>query len=90
MMFPVELRVALTFFITQGFKSFLNLFNMDVEGKGSAFVAVCVGSVMFFLDGLVAAIPEQYRDFAEAVMGFLVATLGTFGLHRTYKEFTKS
>ena len=86
---PVELRLALTFFITQGFKSFLNMFGKDVANKSAAFVAVCVGSVMFFLDGLMAAIPEQYRDFANAVMGFLVATLGTFGLHRTFKEFTK-
>ncbi|MHA2062931.1 MAG: hypothetical protein ACXABY_00975 [Candidatus Thorarchaeota archaeon] len=83
---PIELRAALTYFVTQGIKAFLNLFGKDMSGWTSAITAAVVGAVLVFIDGVLASIPAEFADSVGAFLTFLVAVLSAFGLHFSVKS----
>ena len=87
---PPELRVALaglfTFLVTAGLKALAALIGKDFSGGIAALVAVIVGAMLFFIDGLVVLIPLEYQDVAAAVFGLALAILSAFGIHYTRKN----
>ena len=83
---PIELKAALTFFITQGIKSVLNLVGKDMEGILAAVAAVTVGASLFFIEGALALVPEQYIEATASFLALLVLLMSAFGLHYTVKS----
>lgn len=83
---PIEIKALLTYLLTQGIKALLALFGKDVSGWASAFTAVAVGAVLFFIEGLLALVPEAYAESVNAGLAFIVVILGSFGTHYTYKN----
>ena len=86
---PEELKVLLVFLITQGLKALWNLAGKDFGGGAAAFAAVVVGAVLFFIDGLLALVPVEYQDAVAATLSFIVAILGAFGVHYSYRNIAK-
>ena len=83
---PIEIKGLLTFLITQGLKAFFNLIGQDFDKAGAALVALVVGSVVFFIEGLLALVPPESLPLVEAIIGLLVALLSAFGIHYTYAK----
>jgi len=83
---PVELKAALTYFATQGIKAVLNLFDKDMAGFTSAITAVVVGSLLFFIEGALALVPEEYVAGVSTFLALAVSILSAFGLHYTVKS----
>ena len=81
---PIEVKMLLTFLITQGLKALLGLFGPDLAGKWAAVVAALVAAVLFFAEGLLAVIDPATRDIIVKVLTLLVGILGAFGIHKTY------
>jgi hypothetical protein len=79
------LTLVVTFFVTQGIKGAFALFGKEVSGGVSAFVAVIVGTLVFFFQGLIALLPPATQPTVVAVVGVLATVLGAFGAHKTYK-----
>ncbi len=86
---PIELKAALTYFITQGIKAVLNLVGKDMEGFASAIAAVAVGSLLFFIEGALALVPAEYLDSVSAIFALAVSLLSAFGLHYTVKSVAR-
>ena len=87
---PAELRVVLvgfvTYLLTQGLKALAGLLGKDFSGWAAAVVAIVVGSIMFFLDGIVASIPVEYHDVVAGAFGLIIAVLSAFGVHYARKN----
>ena len=83
---PEPIKIFLTFLITQGIKSIANIFNKDISGKLSVIVAIVVGAVMFFIDGLLSLIPAEQVEIVAAGLAFIAMIVGAFGTHYTYKN----
>ena len=87
--FPVEIVALLTFLLTQGIKALLGLFNKDMSGMTSAVVAVAVGSILFFLAGIVGIFPVEIQESIVAGLSLVGVILSGFGIHYTYKGIGK-
>ena len=87
--FPVEVVALLTFLFTQGIKGFIALFGKDISGTASAFVAVLVGSLLFFFSGVVGLFPVEAQESIVAGIQLVGVILGGFGIHKTYKGISK-
>ena len=85
---PYELKMLITFLVTQGIKSIANVFGKKVGGHGAAFVAVGVGAIIFFVEGILALVPVDKREAVEAGLSFVAVILGSFGTHYTYKNIS--
>jgi len=83
---PIEIKAFLTFAITQGIKAVLALFGKDMSGMTSAVAAVVVGSILFFIEGVLALVPAEYADSVSAFLALVVALLSAFGIHYVYKN----
>ena len=83
---PIEVKALLTYLITQGVKAFLSLFGKDISGGASAITAVVVGSVLFFIEGILELVPAEFIPVAESGLALLAVILGSFGTHYTYKN----
>ena len=83
---PIEIKGLLTFLITQGAKALVGLFGKDFSGTAAAITAVVIGSILFFVDGLLALVPVEYQDSVGAVLALIVSLLSAFGVHYTYKN----
>ena len=82
---PIEIKALLTYLITQGLKALLALFGKDLAGGMAAVVVVIVGSIVFFIDGILALTPPEYIDSVTAFLALFVSLLSAFGIHKTYK-----
>lgn len=85
---PIEIKALLTYLITQGVKALLALFGKDMSGMTSAVAAVVIGSVIFFIDGVLALVPAEYVDSVGAFLALVVSLLSAFGVHYSYKNIT--
>ena len=85
---PNEIKVLLTFLVTQGVKSLANLLGKDVSGWGSALVATVVGSIVFFVEGLLALVPADKQELVGGILSFVALLLGSFGTHYTYRNIS--
>ena len=83
---PIEIKALLTYLITQGIKALLALFGKDIEGVAAAIAAVAVGSIVFFIDGMLALVPVEYIDSVSAFLALIVSLLSAFGIHYSYKN----
>ena len=83
---PIEIKALLTYLITQGAKALLGLFDKDFSGAAAAITAVVIGSILFFLDGILALVPAEYQDAVGAALALIVSLLSAFGIHYTYKN----
>ncbi len=87
---PVELKVILagflTMLLTQGLKALANLLGKDFSGWLAAAVAVVVGAIVFFLDGLVGMTPPEYHDVVGGIFALIITVLSAFGIHYTRKN----
>jgi len=86
---PIEIKALLSYLITQGLKALWALFGKDFGGGAAAFGAVVVGAVLFFLEGILGMIPEDYIDVVNGALGLIVLILSSFGIHYTYKNVVK-
>ena len=82
---PDTLKVFLTFIVTQGVKSLANLCNRDIKGWGSVATVVVVGSVIFFVEGMLAIVPPESQKLIGGIVAFLAVLVSSFGVHRTIK-----
>jgi hypothetical protein len=82
---PVEVKLFLTFLVTQGIKGLFSLWGKEISGGVSAFVAVLVGSMVFFIEGVISLFPPEQQAIAISFFGFVTVILGAFGAHKTYK-----
>jgi len=82
---PNELKILITFLITQGIKAVFGLFSKDLSGVGAAITAILVGAVIVFIEGVLNLFPES-QEIVSAVLGFLAVVLGSFGTHYTYRN----
>lgn len=82
---PPELLPVLIFLLTAGIKDALKLFNMNIDGKITAFVATLVTAAITFLDAALAALPEDWRPAVTAVLSIAATLVSAFGLNRTLK-----
>ena len=83
---PEEIKVLFTFLVTQGVKAVAGMFGKDIGGAGAAMIAVFVGAVVFFAEGLLSLVSPEKQELAEAVLAFVALLLGSFGTHYTYKN----
>lgn len=83
---PEEIKILISFLITQGIKSVANLFNKDINGKAAAVMAIFVYAVIHFIEGIIALLPPEQQEAFLAAMGFVASVLGMFGVHFTYKN----
>ena len=74
---PNEIKILLTFLVTQGLKALFKLFGKDLGGLGAAIVAVVVGAIIFFIEGVVALFPEQ-QELIASVLSFVAVILGSY------------
>ena len=82
---PNEIKILLTFLITQGLKALAKLFGNDISGAGSALVATAVGAVVFFIEGALALVPADKVEAVSSGLAFVAVILGSFGAHYSYK-----
>ena len=85
---PEEIKVLLTFLVTQGIKALFKLMGKEISGWDSAFVAIAVGAIVFFIEGILNLFPES-AEIIGATLSFLAIVLGSFGTHYTYKNIGK-
>lgn len=83
---PLEIKIFLTFLITQGIKAVAKLFSKDIGGTGAALVAVIVGAVVYFVEGMLALVPEDKVGLYGSALAFIAMILGSYGTHYTYKS----
>jgi len=83
---PLELKALITFLITQGIKSLLGLFGKSVEGVVAAVVALTVGAIVFFVEGMLALVPADKVELVAGALAFIAMLLSSFGTHYTYKR----
>jgi len=83
---PLELKALLTFLVTQGLKALFSLFGKDLSGNVAAFVALVVGGVVFFVEGLLALVPAENAELVGSALAFVAMLLSSFGTHYTYKR----
>ena len=83
--FPIEIVALLTFLLTQGIKALLGLFDKDMSGMTAAIVAVAVGSLLFFMAGVIGIFPVEIQESIVAGLGLIGVILSGFGIHYTYK-----
>jgi len=83
---PEEIKVFLTFLVTQGLKALFNLFGKDFEGVAAGFVAAVVAIVLFGAETLLGLVPDEYKEPVGAALSFIVALLGAFGVHYSYRN----
>jgi hypothetical protein len=84
---PEEIKILITFVVTQGVKAVANLFGKDISGAGAAGVAVLVGSIVFFAEGLLGLVSPEKREVAQSALALVALLLGSFGTHYSYKNF---
>ena len=87
---PLEIKVVLTFLIMQGIKSVAKLFGKDVSGTGAAIVAVVVGAVVYFIEGVLGLVPADKVEMYSSALAFIAMLLGSYGTHYTYKSIGKN
>ena len=83
---PEEIKVFLTFLVTQGLKALFNLFGKDFGGVAAGVVAAVVAIVLFGAETLLGLVPDEYKDSVAAALSFIVALLGAFGVHYSYRN----
>lgn len=81
----VALNAALTFLITQGVKGVLAWFGVDLKDWGAIIVTLLVGSLVFFFQGIVTALPEPWGPTVAQFLILLAGVLGAVGTHKTLK-----
>jgi len=86
---PEEIKVLVAFLVTQGIKAVANLFGKDIGGKGAAAVAVLVGSVIFFAEGLLSLVDSDKQEVAQSVLALVALLFSMFGTHYTIKSVSK-
>ena len=86
---PEEIKVLVAFLVTQGVKAVANLFGKDIGGMGAAGVAVLVGSIVFFAEGLLSLVSPEKQEVVQAGMALVALLLSSFGTHYTYKNISK-
>ena len=83
---PLEIKGLLTYLVTQGIKAFLGLFGKDMSGWTSAVAASLSAAIIFFIEDILAVLPEEAVPGVNSGLAFAVALLSAFGLHYTYKN----
>jgi hypothetical protein len=86
---PEEIKVLVAFLVTQGVKAVANLFGKDIGGVGAASVAVFVGAVVFFAEGLLALVSPEKQEVVQSALALVALLLSSFGTHYTYKNISK-
>jgi hypothetical protein len=86
---PEEIKVLVAFLVTQGVKAVANLFGKDIGGIGAAGVAVLVGSIVFFAEGLLALVSPEKQEVVQSALALVALLLSSFGTHYTYKSIGK-
>lgn len=88
---PIEvvglITLAVAFLVAQGLKGLLANFGIDLGGKAAVLTAILVGSIVFFIEGVVGLFPVDAQEIVVIVLQALVAILGMFGVHKTKKDF---
>ena len=87
---PEEIKVLVAFLVTQGVKAVANLFGKDIGGVGAAGVAVLVGAIVFFAEGLLALVSPEKQEVVQSALALVALLLSSFGTHYTYKGINKS
>ena len=87
---PEEIKVLVAFLVTQGVKAVANLFGKDIGGVGAAAVAVLVGSIIFFAEGLLGLVSPEKQEVVQSALALVALLLSSFGTHYTYKGINKS
>ena len=87
---PEEIKVLVAFLVTQGVKAVANLFGKDISGMGAAAVAVLVGSVVFFAEGLLGLVSPDKQEVVQSALALVALLLSSFGTHYTYKNVAKA
>ena len=83
--FPLEVKAALTLFITQGIKSVLALAGVDVSGWLALVVAAAVTAFLLFAESLVGSLSPAIQQIVVALLTLLTAAGG----YATLKWFKK-
>ena len=83
---PLEIKIFLTFLITQGIKSVAKLFGKDIGGTGAAVVAVIVGAIVYFVEGILALVSADNVELYSSALALIALVLGSYGTHYTYKS----
>ncbi len=86
---PEEIKVLVAFLVTQGVKAVANLFGKDIGGMGAAGVAVLVGSVVFFAEGLLSLVSPEKQEVVQSALALVALLLSSFGTHYTYANLKK-
>jgi len=83
---PEEVKILIIFLVVQGLKAISNVFGFDFEGRVSVLVAVIVGSIIYFLNGILGLVPEQYVEIVRVSLQLIGMLLSAFGIHYVYKN----
>jgi len=82
---PIEIKSAFTFLATQGIKSLFAMLKVPIGGWGSVVIAAFVGSILFFGEGVIAALSPDSQAGVVAACNLVLVILSAFGIHKTYK-----
>ena len=86
--FPVEIKLLLTYLVTEGLVSLGRLFGKDLSGRTAALTAAIVGGFLFFLTSLINSLPPDQQTAAATISTLIVLIIGAFGLNDTVKGFS--
>lgn len=83
---PETAKTLLAFLITNGIKALLGLFDIELAGKAAAIVASLVAAILFFIEGILAGVPEA-QEIVVQVLSLIAMILSAFGIHYSVKEY---
>lgn len=81
------IQTFLVYIVTEGLKSFLTVFKIDLTGKATVIAAALTTAVVAFLNGLLGAVPAGFSPVAVLILQLVVALLGAGGFFRLLKRF---
>ena len=79
------LTVLIAFIVTQGIKGLLEVAKIDLSGYSAAITALLVGTIIFFLEGVLGIFPPETQESVLMIMQAIASILGAFGVHKTYR-----
>ena len=85
---PEEIKVLVAFVVMQGVKAVVKLFGKDLGGKGAAAVAVLVGAIVVFAEGLLGLVSAEKQEAVQQGLSFVAVILAMFGTHYTVKSIS--